>query len=234
MSLKPMEMQTYSYKIDLVYLFRLVSKDLCDISSWLNTWTSQVALMVKNLPACQYSRRRRHWFDPWIGKNPWRKAWQPTPIFVPVEFLPWTEEPGRIRSIRVSKSRTQLKQLSMHTHTTEFRLLELEGILGHVAQHSYNAGNICLLCSQHTTNALLPWRTFLPKESSTAGQRKTVHKPQQISLLSTASTFSLLIISIRGKETYELGLDMQSLKFVFWENGMGQSENGELLLNSSR
>ena len=51
MSLKPMEMQTYSYKIDLVYLFRLVSKDLCDISSWLNTWTSQVALMVKNLSA---------------------------------------------------------------------------------------------------------------------------------------------------------------------------------------
>ena len=27
MSLKPMEMQTYSYKIDLVYLFRFVSED---------------------------------------------------------------------------------------------------------------------------------------------------------------------------------------------------------------
>ena len=123
---------------------------------------------------------------------------------------------------RVSKSRTQLKQLSMHTHTTEFRLLELEEILRHVAQNSYNAGNICLLCSQHTINALLPWRTFLPKEPSTAGQRITVHKPQQTSLLSTASVFLLLIISIRCKETYELGLDMQSLKFVFgkvaWDN----------------
>ena len=85
MSLKPMEMQTYSYKIDLVYLFQLVSKDFCDISSWLNTWTSQVALVVKNPPACQYSRRRRHWFDPWIGKDPWRKAWQPTLVFLPVE-----------------------------------------------------------------------------------------------------------------------------------------------------
>ena len=24
--------------------------------------------------------------DPWIGKVPWRKAWQPTPVFLPGEF----------------------------------------------------------------------------------------------------------------------------------------------------
>ena len=22
-------------------------------------------------------------FDPWAGKNPWRKTWQPTPLFFP-------------------------------------------------------------------------------------------------------------------------------------------------------
>ena len=25
----------------------------------------------------------RHGFDPWVGKIPWRRAWQPTPVFLP-------------------------------------------------------------------------------------------------------------------------------------------------------
>ena len=29
---------------------------------------------------------RRHWFDPWIRNIPWRRKWQPTPIFLPGEF----------------------------------------------------------------------------------------------------------------------------------------------------
>ena len=28
--------------------------------------------------------------DPWVGKIPWRRAWQPTPVFLPGES-PWTE-----------------------------------------------------------------------------------------------------------------------------------------------
>jgi len=30
-----------------------------------------------------------------LGKIPWRKAWQPTPVFLP-GGSPWTEEPGRL------------------------------------------------------------------------------------------------------------------------------------------
>ena len=26
---------------------------------------------------------RRHAFDPWVGKIPWRRKWQPTPVFLP-------------------------------------------------------------------------------------------------------------------------------------------------------
>ena len=37
-------------------------------------------------------------FDPWVGKIPWRKAWQPTPVFMPGESS-WTEEPGRLQSM---------------------------------------------------------------------------------------------------------------------------------------
>ena len=40
--------------------------------------------VVKN-PLCQCRRHRRHGFDPWAGKIPWRRTWQPTPVFLPGE-----------------------------------------------------------------------------------------------------------------------------------------------------
>ena len=33
--------------------------------------------------ACQCRRCRGHGFDPWVRKIPWRRKWQPTPIFLP-------------------------------------------------------------------------------------------------------------------------------------------------------
>ena len=36
-------------------------------------------------PACQCSRCKRHGFDSWVGKIPWRRAWQPIPAFLPGE-----------------------------------------------------------------------------------------------------------------------------------------------------
>ena len=37
-------------------------------------------------PAHQCRRRHeRCGLDPWVGKIPWRKAWQPTPVFLPGE-----------------------------------------------------------------------------------------------------------------------------------------------------
>ena len=46
-------------------------------------WTSQVALVVKNLPA--NAGDMGHGFDPWVGKIPWRRTWQPTSISLPGE-----------------------------------------------------------------------------------------------------------------------------------------------------
>ena len=34
-------------------------------------------------PACHCRRCRRCRFDPWIWKIPWRRAWQPAPVFLP-------------------------------------------------------------------------------------------------------------------------------------------------------
>ena len=64
-------------------------------------------------PSCQCWRCRRHGFDPWVGKIPWRRAWQPIPVFPPGEshgqrslvgYSPW----GR-------KESDTTEQLSTHT-----------------------------------------------------------------------------------------------------------------------
>ena len=45
--------------------------------------------MTLKLPRVKYPPkfRRRHQFDRWVGKIPWRRAWQPTPVFLPEESL---------------------------------------------------------------------------------------------------------------------------------------------------
>ena len=49
-------------------------------------------------PACQCRGCKRCGFNPWVRKIPWRRVWQPTPVFLPGES-PWTEEPGGLQSI---------------------------------------------------------------------------------------------------------------------------------------
>ena len=44
-------------------------------------WASEVVLVIKNLPASAGKPKRRR-FDPWVGKIPWRRAQQPTPIIL--------------------------------------------------------------------------------------------------------------------------------------------------------
>ena len=56
--------------------------------TWLSDWTelnraSPVALVVKNLPTNAGDKRLG--FNPWVRNIPWRRAWQPTPVFLPGE-----------------------------------------------------------------------------------------------------------------------------------------------------
>ena len=48
-------------------------------------------------PACRCRRHKRHGFDPWVGSIPRRRAWQPTPVFLPGES--YRQEPGRLQSM---------------------------------------------------------------------------------------------------------------------------------------
>ena len=51
--------------------------------------------MVNNLSALWETQ-----FDPWDGKIPWRREWQPTPVFLPEEFHGQRSlRPGRLQSM---------------------------------------------------------------------------------------------------------------------------------------
>ena len=69
----------------------------------------QVVLVVKNF-ACQYRRCKKSGFDIWVTKIPWRRAWQPTPVFMPGESHEQSSLVG-YTVFRVTKSQTWLKWL---------------------------------------------------------------------------------------------------------------------------
>ena len=64
-------------------------------------------------PTCQCRRHKRCRFDLWVRKIPWRRAWQSTSILA--WEIPWTEEPGKLKSVRSQRVRHDRSEL---THTT--------------------------------------------------------------------------------------------------------------------
>ena len=55
-------------------------------------------------------------FDPWVGKIPWRRTWQPTPLQYSCLENPMDRGAWQATVHRVKKSQTRLKRLSMHVH----------------------------------------------------------------------------------------------------------------------
>ena len=94
-------------------------------TNWLELVVSGLLEWGKGFPggasgkelACQCRRHKRYKFDPWVRKISWRRAWQPTPVFLPGESA-WTEEPGGQWSMRLQRVRQRLKWLSMHAFLT--------------------------------------------------------------------------------------------------------------------
>ena len=61
------------------------------------SWASLVAQMVKNPPSMWET-----WVWSWVGKIPWRRKQQPTPIFLPGESS-WTKEPGGLQPVGLQR-----------------------------------------------------------------------------------------------------------------------------------
>ena len=65
--------------------------------------------MVKTPPANIGDRRCE--FDPWVGKSPWRRKWQPIPAFLPgksqgqrnlVGYSPWEHKESDVTEHRTA------------------------------------------------------------------------------------------------------------------------------------
>ena len=70
--------------LDVIVLLNLVG--IFPICVFVNVL--QRALVVQNL-LDKYRRCKRYWFDPCVRSIPWRRKWQPTPVFLPGESQRW-------------------------------------------------------------------------------------------------------------------------------------------------
>ena len=70
--------------------------------NWLN-WKRQKASLM------------RPGFDPWVGKSPWKRAWQPTSVFLPGEPAR-TVKPGGLQSMGLQ--RVGHSWVTKHTQST--------------------------------------------------------------------------------------------------------------------
>ena len=66
---------------------------------------------------CQCRRHKRHGFNPWVGKIPWSRKWQPTSVFLPGEFhgqrslagySPWGHKESDMTEHTSTQSRTNV------------------------------------------------------------------------------------------------------------------------------
>ena len=72
--------------------------------------------MVKNrLPKLE---TKEAWFHPWVGKIPWKRKLQPTPVFLPGTSRGQKSLQAAVH--RVSNSWTLLKRLSIHKYYVLF------------------------------------------------------------------------------------------------------------------
>ena len=68
-------------------------------------------------PACQGKRPKRHGFHSWVGKIPWRRAWELTPVFLPGESHGQRSLAGYLQSIGSQRDRHNWSNLAcMHTY----------------------------------------------------------------------------------------------------------------------
>ena len=86
----------------MVVLF-LVFWELACFPQWLHqlTFPLMCIAMASKVVLCYVALvikwHRRHGFNPCVRKIPWRRAWQPSPIFLQ------TEESGRLQSIELQR-----------------------------------------------------------------------------------------------------------------------------------
>ena len=83
-------------------------------------WASLVGFPGGSEVKASVSNVGKPGFDPWAGKIPWRRKWQPTPVFLLGEFLGWRSlvgysPPGRRESDMTEQLSTAQQRDTKHT-----------------------------------------------------------------------------------------------------------------------
>ena len=91
---------------------RVTSVELWRFNSNFQMGVSLIAQLVKNLGSG---------VNPWVGKIPWRRKWQPTPVFVPGESHGQRSLVGY--SPRGRKESDTTERLHSHFHSYHYHLL---------------------------------------------------------------------------------------------------------------
>ena len=103
-----------SYSTDFPCSFRSILKQISD------TLLAFPGSANGKEPACHSRRCKRRRFDHWVRKILWRRAWQPTPIFLPEDSHGQRSLVGY--SPRGCKESDTTEQLSMPADTMAFHL----------------------------------------------------------------------------------------------------------------
>ena len=90
-------------------------------------------------PDCQCRRHKRLGFSPWVGKIPWRRKWQPTPVFLPGEFHGQRSLAGY--SPWDCKESDMTERTRAHTHTHESKTNSSQK-----AGNSLHSVSVCRFC----------------------------------------------------------------------------------------
>ena len=154
---------------------------------WLSHYFSQQAgypprrwLSGKEF-ACQCRQQRRCGFDPWVGKTPWRRAWQPTLGFLPGKshgqrslegYSPW----GHKESDTTEQGTLHLTQDCLQTSPINVKsMVHWDQLWGRISGKRWDVGHwVCDV-----------WRGS-PRDSQIAGDRSWLlsqdfdHRPQAI------------------------------------------------------
>ena len=110
-------------------------------------------------PACQRRRHKRRGFNPWVMKSSWRRAWQPTQVFLPEEYRRQRSLGGHSPQCRKESDTTEATQHILTLMCSALELGDLSTLQG--LPQCLCWLRICLRCRRPWFDpwvGKIPWR----------------------------------------------------------------------------
>ena len=96
--------------------------------------------------ACQCRRHRRQQFSLWVGKIPWRRAWQPTPVFLLGESYAQRSLVGHYPWGPKESDMTEVIEHHSSSCTGHFRERQIVRFFSSSGSHAYSIFKCFIIC----------------------------------------------------------------------------------------